>query len=182
VDFKNTVIIMTSNIGARLINREQGIGLRNAQQVDEDARGYESMKGKVTEEMKKVFRPEFLNRIDEMIVFHALTSNEINQIVHLMLARVKTQVRQQNMDLEVSDEAMMLMAKEGFDPTYGARPLRRAVQRMVEDPLAEEILMGNFKEGDTILADVKDGDIVFVKAAPGEDDAIPPMEEPAGVA
>jgi ATP-dependent Clp protease ATP-binding subunit ClpC len=180
VDFKNTVIIMTSNIGARLIHREPGIGLRTPANVDEDARTYESMKGKVMEEMKKVFRPEFLNRIDEVIVFHALTSSEIYQIVDLMVERVAKQVRSQGMDLEISEEAKQILAKEGYDPNYGARPLRRAVQRMIEDPLAEAILMGTFREGDIIRAEVKDGDIVFVKGE--KPDTLPPIEEPAGVA
>jgi len=183
VDFKNTVIIMTSNIGARLIHRDPGMGFRNSKQVDEDARSYEGMKSKVIEEMKKHFRPEFLNRLDETIVFHALTSSEIFQIVDLMVERVGKQVTQQGMELTLSLEAKELIAKEGFDPTYGARPLRRAVQRMIEDPLAEEILAGNFKEGDVILADVKDGDVVFVKTEKAKDgDAIPPVEEPAAIA
>ena len=188
VDFKNTVIIMTSNIGARLIHREPGIGLRSAQKVDEDARAYEGMKSKVIEEMKKNFRPEFLNRVDETIVFHALTSNEIFQIVDLMVARVNEQVRQNGMDLEITLEAKEILAKEGFDPTYGARPLRRAVQRMIEDPLAEQMLMSTFKEGDVIKAVVKDGDIVFEKGEKSEEDTAPPPppsppaeEEPAGV-
>src|SRR5437899_10587621 len=169
---------MTSNIGARLINREPGIGLRTPQKVDEDARTYDSMKGKVMEEMKKVFRPEFLNRIDETIVFHALTSGEIYQIVDLMVAYVGKQVRQQGMELELTEPAKQLLAKEGFDPTYGARPLRRAVQRMIEDPLAEQVLMGTFKEGDTIIAEVKDGDIVFQKGIKPE--MVPSLdEEPA---
>ncbi len=183
IDFKNTVIIMTSNIGARLINREPGIGLRSPAKLDEEARTYDSMKGKVVEEMKKVFRPEFLNRLDETIVFHALTSGEIFQIVDLMIARVGKQTEQKGMQIEISEPAKELLAKEGFDPAYGARPLRRAVQRMIEDPLAEEILIGAFKEGDVIVAEVKDGDIVFTK---GERPEIPPApiveEEPAAVA
>lgn len=182
VDFKNTVIIMTSNIGARLIHREPGMGFRSAARVDEDARSYEGMKGKVMDEMKKVFRPEFLNRIDETIVFHALTSGEILQIVDLMVVRVIKQIETQDMKLELSAEAKERLAKEGFDPSYGARPLRRAVQRMIEDPLSEEILAGNFSAGDSILAEVRDGDIVFTKSpAPGPDN-LPPLEEPAGVA
>jgi ATP-dependent Clp protease ATP-binding subunit ClpC len=170
IDFKNTVIIMTSNVGARLINRESGIGLRTKEKMDEDARTYESMKGKIMEEMKKTFRPEFLNRIDEVIVFHALTSGEILQIVDLMIGQVNARLRVQGMELSVTTEAKELMAKEGFDPNYGARPLRRAVQRMIEDPLAEEILQGNFKEGDLIRAEVMDGDIVFVKGDRTEED------------
>jgi ATP-dependent Clp protease ATP-binding subunit ClpC len=180
IDFKNTVIIMTSNIGARLINREPGIGLRTPQKVDEDARTYDSMKGKVMEEMKKIFRPEFLNRLDETIVFHALTSGEIFQIVDLMVERVNKQVRGQGMELEITTDAKELLAKEGFDASMGARPLRRAVQRMIEDPLAEEVLRGIFKEGDIILAEVKDGDIVFSKGIKHE---LPPaVVEEAGVA
>jgi ATP-dependent Clp protease ATP-binding subunit ClpC len=179
VDFKNTVIIMTSNVGARLINRETGIGLRTQEKMDENARTYESMKGKIMEEMKKTFRPEFLNRIDEVIVFHALTSGEILQIVDLMISQVNARLTVQGMELEVSVEAKELMAKEGFDPNYGARPLRRAVQRMIEDPLSEEILQGNFKEGDVIRAEVKDGDIVFIKGE--KPDPLSSLEEPAEV-
>ncbi len=180
VDFKNTIIIMTSNIGARLIHREPGIGLRSAQKVDEDARAYEGMKSKVIEEMKKNFRPEFLNRIDETIVFHALTSSEIFQIVDLMAERVGQQVVQQGMTLEITHEAQEILAKEGFDPTYGARPLRRAVQRMIEDPLAEQMLMGTFKEGDVIKAVVKDGDIVFERGEKPESDALSEASEALG--
>ncbi len=179
IDFKNTVIIMTSNVGARLINRESGIGLRTKEKMDEDARTYESMKGKIMEEMKKTFRPEFLNRIDEVIVFHALTSGEILQIVDLMIGQVNARLTVQGMELRVSVEAKELMAKEGFDPNYGARPLRRAVQRMIEDPLAEEILQGNFKEGDLIRAEVKDGDIVFLKG--DRPDPLTSLEERAEV-
>lgn len=179
IDFKNAVLIMTSNIGSRMIHREPGIGLRTPQKVDEDARTYDSMKHKVQEELKKVFRPEFLNRVDETIVFHALTSSEILEIVDLMVDRVAKQARGQGMDITLTQEAKELLAKEGFDPQYGARPLRRAVQRMIEDPLAEEILLGTFKTGDFIQAEVKDGDIVFTKL-PTPD--LPPPVEPAAVA
>jgi ATP-dependent Clp protease ATP-binding subunit ClpC len=184
VDFKNTVIIMTSNIGAQHMDKEAGVGFRNPlKQADEDARGYEGMKNKVLGEMKKAFRPEFLNRLDEVIVFHKLTSGEILQIVDLMVERVGKQVEQQGMSLELTQAAKELIATEGFDPTYGARPLRRAVQRMIEDPLAEEILQGRFGAGDFIQADVKDGDVVFVKAerSPSAEETIPPAEEPATV-
>jgi ATP-dependent Clp protease ATP-binding subunit ClpC len=181
IDFKNTVIIMTSNIGARLINREQGIGLRSAVKVDEDARAYESMKGKVVDEMKKMFRPEFLNRIDETVVFHALTSSEILEIVDLMLAQVAKRMEAQQLTIQVSDEAKELLSREGFDPSFGARPLRRAIQRMIEDPLSEEILRGTFGAGDCVLAEVKDGDVVFTKA-PRLDGPDTVVEETAGVA
>jgi ATP-dependent Clp protease ATP-binding subunit ClpC len=179
VDFRNTVIIMTSNVGARSINREPNIGLRSLQKMDEDARAYESMKGKVMDELKKTFRPEFLNRVDEVIVFHALSSAEILQIVDLMLDRVNTQVKAQGMELEVSDAAKQLLATEGYDPTMGARPLRRAVQKLIEDPLAEAMLAGSFTHGDVICADVENGKISFIKRmAP---DTLPPLEEAAAL-
>jgi ATP-dependent Clp protease ATP-binding subunit ClpC len=174
VDFKNAVVIMTSNIGARSITREPGIGLRTPAKVDEDARAYEAMKGKVLDEMKKTFRPEFLNRIDEVVVFHALTSAEIHEIVDLMLDRVGAQARGNGMDLEVSAEAKAILAREGYDPAYGARPLRRAIQRLLEDPLAEQMLSGTFQEGDIIRAEVEDGDIVFVKSRPEGEYELPP--------
>ncbi|MDI6828386.1 MAG: ATP-dependent Clp protease ATP-binding subunit [Armatimonadota bacterium] len=168
VDFKNTVMIMTSNIGAQLISSDGGIGFRTAKKVDEDARAYEAMKNRVTEEMKKVFRPEFLNRVDEVIVFHSLTSAQILQIVDLMLNRVREQLKVQGMDLEASDEVKEVLAKEGFDPAFGARPLRRAVQRIIEDPLSEEILMGRFSEGDVIRVELDDGKVIFKKAEKAE--------------
>ena len=186
IDFKNAVLIMTSNIGASRIQREQGIGLRNAlAAADEDARSYDAMKNRVMDEMKKTFRPEFLNRIDETIVFHPLTSGEILQIVDLMVARVAIQVRTNGLELVLTDEAKELLAKEGFDPAYGARPLRRAVQRLVEDPLSEQFLMGIFKEGDIIKAEVKEGDIVFSKGKKKDlikkEEETPPEPEPAPV-
>ncbi len=163
VDFKNTVIIMTSNIGAAQISGEGGMGFRSARKVDEDARAYESMKNRVTEEMKKVFRPEFLNRVDEVMVFHSLTSQQILEIVDLMVNRVRVQLKSQGMDLELSDDVKEVLAKEGFDPAFGARPLRRAVQRVIEDPLSEQILLGRFSDGDTIRAELEDGKVIFVK-------------------
>jgi len=163
VDFKNTVIIMTSNIGARSISREPTIGLRTPGKVDEDAKAYESMKSKVLDELKKLFRPEFLNRIDEVVVFHALTSSEIAQIVDLMVGRVAQQARSQGLELVVSEEVRGILAREGYDPAYGARPLRRAIQRLIEDPLAEQVLRGTFQPGDKVVADVEDGQIIFVR-------------------
>ena len=182
VDFKNTVIIMTSNIGARSINPERGMGLRS----DEERKGsgeraYEGMKNRVMDEMKKTFRPEFLNRIDEVIVFQSLTQPEIHQIVDLMLARVNKQVQTQEMSLKVSPEVKDLLAKEGFDPTMGARPLRRAIQRMIEDPLAEEVLRGTFRSGDVIYASLENNEIIFRPTLP--DEGLSALDdEPAAVA
>lgn len=164
VDFKNTVLIMTSNIGAHLIAGEVGMGFRSLSKASEDPRHYDGMRNRVTEEMKKTFRPEFLNRVDETIVFHPLTQDQILQIVDLMLDRVKAQLKNQDMDLEVAREVKEFLGEDGWDPTFGARPLRRSVQRHIEDPLSEEILLGRFSEGDVIRAELEDGKIFFTKA------------------
>ncbi|MBI3944803.1 MAG: AAA family ATPase, partial [Armatimonadetes bacterium] len=164
VDFRNAVIIMTSNVGAQMI-REDRMGLRRAGGKDEpNEKQHEEMKKRVMEELKRTFRPEFLNRVDEIVFFHALTTAEIRQIVDLMLGRVAAQLRQQGIGLEASEPAKDLLSKEGFDPTYGARPLRRAIQRLVEDPLSEDVLLGTFHDGDTILVDVEGDKLVFAKS------------------
>ena len=165
VDFKNTIIIMTSNLGAQSIQGGPGIGFRGPESAEQSEKAYESMKNRITDEMKRTFRPEFLNRVDETTVFHQLNRSEILQIVELMLDRVRQQVASQGMDLEVTQEVREQLAAEGFDPQYGARPLRRAVQRLIEDPLSEEVLLGRFSAGDTIRAEVEDGKIFFTKAA-----------------
>ena len=147
------------------------------------------MKNRVMEEVKKTFRPEFLNRIDEVIIFHPLTQDEILQIVDIMIARVNMQVQSQGFVLETSQEVREKIAKEGFDPTMGARPLRRAVQRLIEDALSEEVLRGTFRPGDTIRADMEEESIVFRRAErideglpsddnPIDDAGLPPLEEP----
>jgi len=164
VDFKNTVLIMTSNVGAQDIASGGGVGFRAGEKAEETARAYESMKNRVLDEMKRLFRPEFLNRVDEVIVFHALTMEQILLIVDLMLDRVAQQLASQGMDMVVSQEVKELLAKEGFDPHFGARPLRRAIQRMIEDPLSEEVLLGRFSAGDTISAQLEDGRVFFTKA------------------
>jgi len=155
VDFKNAVVIMTSNIGATGMQTTTDIGFRPQKlDADEGEKAYERMKGKVLEEVKQSFRPEFLNRIDELVVFHQLTREEIEAIVGLELEKVMREVKAQDMHLRVTDAAKAVLAKKGWDPQFGARPLRRAIQRLVEDELAEEMIRGNFAAGDTILADV----------------------------
>jgi ATP-dependent Clp protease ATP-binding subunit ClpC len=160
VDFKNTVIIMTSNVGAHTIKKQGSLGFGG---VSDDANKdeYERMKAKVLEELRRTFRPEFLNRVDEIIVFHQLEQEHIIQIVDLMLKQLQDRLSSMNIRLDVTDEAKKIIAAEGFDQTYGARPLRRAIQNMVEDKLSEEMLMGRIKEGDNVKASVKDGKIVF---------------------
>ena len=153
VDFKNTLIIMTSNIGVREIGGVTEIGFRMVKDEGDDKTKYERMKKKILDEAKKLFKPEFLNRLDELIVFTRLSEDEIREIVGLMMKRVNEEIEAQERHMEYTPEAKERLAKSGFDPTYGARPLRRAIQRMVEDPLAEEFIRGTFKEGDTVIID-----------------------------
>jgi ATP-dependent Clp protease ATP-binding subunit ClpC len=154
VDFKNTVIIMTSNVGATGMTTNTDIGFRTQKDLGTDDQAYEKMKNKVLDEVKHAFRPEFLNRVDEVVVFHQLSREQIAEIVGLELAKVIREVKAQDMYLEVTEDAKQLLAKKGWDPQFGARPLRRAIQREVEDELAEEMLKGNFGSGDRILAEV----------------------------
>ncbi len=152
VDFRNTIIIMTSNVGARTITEPKRLGFSVGN--DESAKSYEDMKKNVMGELKKTFRPEFLNRIDDIIVFHPLTEDNIKEIVKLMLGVLIKRVEQNEVTLEVSDEAMTYIAKKGFDPIFGARPLRRAIQSMIEDMLAEEMLEGKIKAGDRVRVEM----------------------------
>ncbi len=175
VDFKNTVVIMTSNVGAMGMATTTDIGFRPQKVSSEDElRAYERMKSKVLEEVKQIFRPEFLNRVDEVIVFHQLSRPQIEQIVSLELEKVIREVRAQTMELRVTEAAKSVLARKGWDPQFGARPLRRAIQRMVEDELAEEMLKGNFNSGDHILADVDPDNPDKLKYA-----KIPSIEPPA---
>ncbi len=152
VDFKNTVLIMTSNLGTRDIGKGFNLGF----QKDNDKIGaYERMKTKVQEELKQHFRPEFLNRIDDIVVFHQLSQDEIITIVDLMLARVDTQLRNKDMGLEVTTAAKLLLATRGYDPVLGARPLRRTIQREIEDNLSEQILFGTLKAGEIVVVDTE---------------------------
>ncbi|MFH0801402.1 MAG: ATP-dependent Clp protease ATP-binding subunit [bacterium] len=161
VDFKNVVIIMTSNIGVSGLAPDVEMGFRKQKDEGSTDAKYERMKTKIMEEVKKVFKPEFLNRLDESVVFHALSEQEVKQIVDLMLSRVAKEVEAQDRKMVATEAAKELLAKEGFDPQFGARPLRRAIQRRVEDPLAEDFIRNRFKEHDTVVIDAEDGNIVF---------------------
>jgi ATP-dependent Clp protease ATP-binding subunit ClpC len=155
VDFKNVVIIMTSNVGATGMTTTTDIGFRPTKDTgSSDEQVYEKMRNRVLEEVKHTFRPEFINRVDEIVVFHQLTRPQIEEIVGLELEKVIREVKAQEMYLEVTEDAKQLLAKKGWDPQFGARPLRRAIQREVEDELAEEMLRGTFSSGDRILAEV----------------------------
>ena len=150
VDFKNTVIIMTSNLGTKDLSKN--IGFSNLTDLD----SYEKMKSKVNEELKRYFKPEFLNRIDETIVFHELTLDEVKEIVDLMLDRVHKQLKNSDLEIVLSDEAKEYLATEGYNKEFGARPLRRSIQRLLEDPLSEELLKGKYKAGSTIIASLNE--------------------------
>ncbi|MBD0384652.1 ATP-dependent protease ATP-binding subunit ClpC [Paenibacillus sedimenti] len=160
VDFRNTLIIMTSNVGAEAIKKNSSLGFTAAQDAGRD---YSNMKDKVMGELKKSFRPEFLNRIDEIIVFHSLDEQHIARIVSLMADDLRKRLKEQEVDFSLTDKAKMFLAKEGFDPTYGARPLRRAIQKHIEDRLSEELLKGNIAKGDSLTIDEKEGELVVLK-------------------
>lgn len=162
VDFKNTVIIMTSNIGARLITDKKSLGF--VESKDEAESDYSKIKSDVMGELKKYFKPEFLNRVDDIIVFHQLTRENIAEITKRMLSSLSDRVSGMEMSIEFTEKAVELVAKAGFDPVYGARPLRRAIQSRIEDALSEKLLEGEFRVGDKIICDAEDDKITFKKA------------------
>ncbi|KAI7261236.1 P-loop containing nucleoside triphosphate hydrolase protein [Hortaea werneckii] len=157
VDFRNTLIILTSNVGAQAIKKNSTLGFTAVQDAGAD---YSNMKGKVMEELKKSFRPEFLNRIDEIIVFHSLDEKHIAEIVTLMSEELRKRLREYDVDFVLTDGAKAFLAKEGYDPAFGARPLRRAIQKHIEDRLSEELLKGNIKKGDSLNIDEVNGELV----------------------
>jgi ATP-dependent Clp protease ATP-binding subunit ClpC len=180
VDFRNTIVIMTSNIGAATISKNQSLGFAMG---DETGLSYEEMKDRIMGELKKVFRPELLNRIDEVIVFHKLAKDEIKTIVDLMMKRVKEQMSEHETAIELTEGAKELLVEKGYDPAMGARPLRRAIQRFIEDPLADFVLGRSLKPGSTILVDRKEGseeevDISVVEPAEDFEKVTVPPEEP----
>jgi ATP-dependent Clp protease ATP-binding subunit ClpC len=167
VDFKNTVVIMTSNAGVELIRREGGLGFATKKEEDKDRKQiYEDMKDKVMAEVRKTFRPEFLNRLDEIIVFHELSEDQLRNIVELMVKELQGRLAERKLGVEITEKAKSWLAKEGYDPLFGARPLRRAIEHHVENPLSTKILQGEFKEGDTIVVDFVDNALTFTGKEP----------------
>ncbi|ARV58708.1 hypothetical protein BZZ01_08690 [Nostocales cyanobacterium HT-58-2] len=162
VDFKNTLLIMTSNIGSKVIEKGGG-GLGFQFTEDEAEASYNRIKTLVNEELKAYFRPEFLNRLDEIIVFTQLKKDEVKQIADIMLREVASRLTEKGMTLEVSDRFKDRVLQEGYNPSYGARPLRRAIMRLLEDSLAEAMLSGEITEGDTAVVDVDDDGQVRVR-------------------
>ena len=163
VDFKNTVIVMTSNAGAHTIKKQRSLGFGSSGNAEKT---YDDMKSNIMGEVRQIFRPEFLNRVDEIIVFHALTEGEIEQIARLLVAQVCARLSERGIELALDDAAMKFISENGSDLQYGARPLRRAIQRMVEDALSEEILLGHIHLGDRVLGTVRDGALAFETVRP----------------
>jgi ATP-dependent Clp protease ATP-binding subunit ClpC len=150
IDFKNTVVIMTSNVGARDLSKGKGLGFTSG----DASANWERMADKVREELKNTFNPEFLNRLDDTIVFHPLSREHIAQIVSVLLKDVRKRLAEEELTLTLTDAATDFLVKHGYDESYGARPLKRAIQRFIEDPLSEKILLGEFARGDEIEVDL----------------------------
>jgi ATP-dependent Clp protease ATP-binding subunit ClpC len=157
VNFQNTIILLTSNVGAETIMKQSSMGFSPIS----DETSYEKMKEKILEEARKTFRPEFLNRLDDVIVFRSLTRNELIEILGLEVVKVVDRLKGKNIQLELDDKARDFLVEKGYDPTYGARPMRRAVERYLEDPLAEEILKGNLHDNEPIQVTVGNDQLVF---------------------
>ncbi|HKZ55084.1 MAG TPA: ATP-dependent Clp protease ATP-binding subunit [Anaerolineales bacterium] len=167
VDFRNAIIVMTSNVGAELIQRQTQFGFPIARdEASEERISYEEMRKKLTEALRKIFRPEFINRVDAIIVFHALSKEQITQIVELELAKLSERLTEHEVTLQLTEAARSMLAERGFDPEMGARPLRRVIQNMVEDRLSDALLAGDFKAGDHILLDVEESELVMHKTEP----------------
>ena len=168
VDFKNTLLIMTSNIGSKVIEKGGGgLGFEFSGDSVEDSQ-YNRIKSLVNEELKQYFRPEFLNRLDEIIVFRQLTKNEVKEIAEIMLQEVFTRLQDKGINLNVTDAFKERLVEEGYNPSYGARPLRRAVMRLLEDSLAEEVLSGRIKDGDRATVDIDDNKKVTINISSEE--------------
>ncbi|HIC93762.1 MAG TPA: ATP-dependent Clp protease ATP-binding subunit, partial [Anaerolineae bacterium] len=170
VDFRNTVIIMTSNIGTEYAKKGGTLGfLRSAEgSLDE-----EEVRQAIEKSLKKTFRPEFLNRIDEVIIFHALTKEHVKKIVDLQMREISARLAEQGITIELTEAAREWLAEQGYDPQFGARPLRRTLQRHVESPLSVQLLRGQFQAGDTVVIDVGEEGLTFTKREPAEEFPLP---------
>ena len=165
VDFRNAIIVMTSNIGADVIKKQSSLGFAlKRDEVTEERLSYEEMRKKLNESLKRSFRPEFINRLDAVVIFRSLNREDIQQIVSLELNKVAERLKEHNLVLTASPEALTSLSDQGYDAEFGARPLRRVIQQKVEDPLSDKLLSGEFANGDSILVNVnEDGDIILEK-------------------
>ncbi|MCM8809658.1 MAG: AAA family ATPase, partial [Candidatus Omnitrophica bacterium] len=174
VSFKNTVIIMTSNIGTEILKNKSIIGFL----TPEEEKSFENSKNEIMEKVKKTFRPEFLNRLDDIIIFHPLTQTHLLKIVEIEVEKVRERLKELKVGLIITDQAKKFLVEKGTNPEFGARPLKRAISRYIEDPLSEEILKGNFIEGDDIIVDIKDDFLVFKKR---EGETVEKKENPVSI-
>jgi ATP-dependent Clp protease ATP-binding subunit ClpC len=162
VDFKNVVLIMTSNVGAQTINKTKSLGFGS----DNEGLSYKEMKGRVTSELRKIFRPELLNRIDEIIVFHKLERQDMRNIIEIQIKRLRQQMAEREVSVEFTREALDKLSDAGYDPAFGARPLKRVLQRMIEDPMSEMILKGEIPNGSKVI--IEPNDTSYEEVAEGE--------------
>ncbi|MFL7790820.1 MAG: AAA family ATPase, partial [Anaerolineae bacterium] len=175
VDFRNTVVIMTSNLGTEFVHKSGTLGFMRA---GEDGRSGDEANREIEKALKNTFRPEFLNRIDEIIIFADLTVENVEQIVNLQMGEITERLAEQGLAVELTDDARAWLARQGFDPQFGARPLRRALQRYVESPLSVQLLRGEFERGDLVVVDVKEDGLGF-KRKPGEAGVFGLSKEPS---
>jgi ATP-dependent Clp protease ATP-binding subunit ClpC len=179
VDFRNAIIVMTSNVGADMIKRQSTLGFSLKKDEETEERlAYDEMHKKLTDSLKRVFRPEFINRLDSVIVFRSLNKQDIEQIVELELNKVGARLKENAIHLSATPEALALLAELGYDPDMGARPLRRVIQQKVEDSLSDALLSGDFEEGDAILVDAEDGEVILRRG----DEIIAKSPEPMAAA
>jgi ATP-dependent Clp protease ATP-binding subunit ClpC len=180
VDFRNAIIVMTSNVGADMIKRQTSIGftLKKDEELEERL-AYDDMRKKLLDSLKRVFRPEFINRLDSVIVFRSLSKSDIQQIVQLELDKVARRLDEHAITLSATPAALDTLAELGYDPEMGARPLRRVIQQKVEDPLSDALLGGEFNDGDVIIVDVQDGEVVL---HPSQEQSPAPPEQAVAAA
>jgi ATP-dependent Clp protease ATP-binding subunit ClpC len=164
VDFRNTIVLLTSNVGAETIKKQTAIGFTTSS----DEASYEKMREKILDEAKRVFRPEFLNRLDDVIVFRSLTKPDLIQILDLEIIKVVERLKNRNIQIHIDEKAKDYLVEKGYDPTYGARPMRRAVERFLEDPLAEEILKGKLHDNSPVQVRLEEDKLIFTQAAAAE--------------
>jgi len=184
VDFRNAIIIMTSNIGAEMIRRQTSIGfsVANKDEVKEEQSSYDEMREKLMGQLKKAFRPEFLNRVDAVVVFRALSRDEITSIVDLELHKVQERLTHQAIKIEATASAKQYLSDKGYNYEFGARPLRRVIQAEVEDIMSDGLLSGKFQNGDTVQIDLVEGNLMFNAARPSESEIAALRESPEGEA
>jgi len=171
VDFRNTIVIMTSNVGSSVIVREAALGFTTIRGEQGESSAYREMKSKLMKELKQLFRPEFLNRVDEIVVFHELSKEDIERVVDIQMGRLNERLGEHHITLKCTEAGRQALARQGFDPQFGARPLRRIMQRLIEDALAEKMLQNVFKDGDVVVIDAKEDEILLLPEGASQPEA-----------